>query len=108
MNWTFTHAKHPSLPADLVLFLALLPGDKTQARAKGTADLPPATGNLRPGRMLIRFYIEGQKFSKWSVLPGPAKIVCGNAIPYINPHTTFFLRPEIQMSSEEGLLRMLT
>lgn len=27
----------------------------------------------------------------------------GNAILYINPHTTFYFRPEIQMQSEEGL-----
>ena len=27
----------------------------------------------------------------------------GNAILYINPHTTFYFRPEVQMSSEEGL-----
>ena len=33
----------------------------------------------------------------------PSKTVSGNAILYINPHTTFYFRPEIQMSSEEGL-----
>jgi acyl-homoserine lactone acylase PvdQ len=33
----------------------------------------------------------------------PAKTASGNAILYINPHTTFYFRPEIQMSSEEGL-----
>lgn len=27
----------------------------------------------------------------------------GNAILYINPHTTYYFRPEIQMQSEEGL-----
>lgn len=27
----------------------------------------------------------------------------GNAILYINPHTTFYFRPEVQMQSEEGL-----
>jgi acyl-homoserine lactone acylase PvdQ len=32
-----------------------------------------------------------------------AKTASGNAILYINPHTTFYFRPEIQMSSEEGL-----
>jgi acyl-homoserine lactone acylase PvdQ len=32
----------------------------------------------------------------------PAKTASGNAILYINPHTTFYFRPEIQ-SSEEGL-----
>jgi acyl-homoserine lactone acylase PvdQ len=33
----------------------------------------------------------------------PAKTASGNAILYINPHTIFYFRPEIQMSSEEGL-----
>lgn len=33
----------------------------------------------------------------------PSKTASGNAILYINPHTTFYFRPEIQMSSEEGL-----
>ncbi|WP_217875839.1 penicillin acylase family protein [Flavobacterium sp. FPG59] len=34
---------------------------------------------------------------------GPSKTAYGNAILYINPHTTFYFRPEIQISSEEGL-----
>ena len=33
----------------------------------------------------------------------PSKTANGNAILYINPHTTFFFRPEVQMTSEEGL-----
>jgi acyl-homoserine lactone acylase PvdQ len=33
----------------------------------------------------------------------PAKTASGNAILYINPHTSFYFRPEIQVSSEEGL-----
>jgi acyl-homoserine lactone acylase PvdQ len=33
----------------------------------------------------------------------PSRTASGNAILYINPHTTFFFRPEVQMSSEEGL-----
>uniref|UniRef100_UPI0037BFB78B penicillin acylase family protein n=1 Tax=Flavobacterium sp. TaxID=239 RepID=UPI0037BFB78B len=33
----------------------------------------------------------------------PSKTASGNAILYINPHTTFYFRPEIQISSEEGL-----
>ena len=33
----------------------------------------------------------------------PHKTASGNAILYINPHTTFYFRPEIQISSEEGL-----
>lgn len=33
----------------------------------------------------------------------PSMTESGNAILYINPHTTFYFRPEIQMQSEEGL-----
>ena len=33
----------------------------------------------------------------------PSKTASGNAILYINPHTSFYFRPEIQITSEEGL-----
>lgn len=33
----------------------------------------------------------------------PSKTADGNAILYINPHTTFYFRPEVQVTSEEGL-----
>ncbi|WP_310558333.1 penicillin acylase family protein [Flavobacterium sp.] len=33
----------------------------------------------------------------------PSKTASGNAILYINPHTSFYFRPEIQVNSEEGL-----
>lgn len=33
----------------------------------------------------------------------PSKTASGNAILYINPHTSFYYRPEVQMQSEEGL-----
>ena len=33
----------------------------------------------------------------------PTKTTSGNALLYINPHVTFFFRPEVQMTSEEGL-----
>ncbi len=33
----------------------------------------------------------------------PSKTASGNAILYINPHTSFYFRPEVQISSEEGL-----
>ncbi|TAD85693.1 MAG: penicillin acylase family protein [Bacteroidetes bacterium] len=33
----------------------------------------------------------------------PAKTANGNAILYINPHTTLFFRPEVQVSSQQGL-----
>ncbi|HEY4148375.1 MAG TPA: penicillin acylase family protein [Chitinophagaceae bacterium] len=33
----------------------------------------------------------------------PSKTASGHAILYINPHVTFYFRPEVQMVSEEGL-----
>jgi len=33
----------------------------------------------------------------------PSKTESGNAILYINPHTTFYFRPEVHMNSNEGL-----
>ena len=33
----------------------------------------------------------------------PSKTVSGNSILYINPHTTFYFRPEVAVQSEEGL-----
>jgi hypothetical protein len=50
-------------------------------------------------------YIEREKISKLdrTVCFGTFKTASGNAILYINPHTSFYFRPEIQISSEEGL-----
>lgn len=33
----------------------------------------------------------------------PSRSVSGNAMLYINPHVTFYFRPEVQMASDEGL-----
>lgn len=33
----------------------------------------------------------------------PQNTLSGNSILYINPHTTFYFRPEVQINSEEGL-----
>ena len=33
----------------------------------------------------------------------PSKTASGNAILYINPHVTFYFRPEVEVESEEGL-----
>jgi len=48
---------------------------------------------------------------EYDLLPGgsngfaiaPSKTISGNALLYINPHVTFYFRPEIAMQSEEGL-----
>ena len=34
---------------------------------------------------------------------GPSKTASGNAILYINPHVTFYFRPEVQVTSKQGL-----
>ncbi|MGZ5287770.1 MAG: penicillin acylase family protein, partial [Flavisolibacter sp.] len=34
---------------------------------------------------------------------GPSRTASGNAILYINPHTSFFFRPEVHIVSDEGL-----
>jgi acyl-homoserine-lactone acylase len=34
---------------------------------------------------------------------GPSRSATGNSLLMINPHTSFYFRPEIQMTSEEGL-----
>ena len=34
---------------------------------------------------------------------GPSVTASGNAILYINPHVTFYFRPEVQVTSQEGL-----
>ncbi len=34
---------------------------------------------------------------------GPARSASGNALLYINPHVTFYFRPEVHVVSEEGL-----
>jgi hypothetical protein len=34
---------------------------------------------------------------------GSTKTASSNAILYINPHTTFYFRPEVQVHSDEGL-----
>ncbi len=34
---------------------------------------------------------------------GPSRTASGNAILYINPHVTFYFRPEVAVQSEEGL-----
>lgn len=64
---------------------------------------------------LKNFYTGSQDFSsaapKKAELPSgsngfafaPSKTTSGNAILYINPHVTFYFRPEVQVQSQEGL-----
>jgi acyl-homoserine lactone acylase PvdQ len=49
-----------------------------------------------------RFYDQFPDGSNGFAL-APAKTASGSAMLYINPHTTYYFRPEIQVNSEEGL-----
>jgi acyl-homoserine lactone acylase PvdQ len=102
--------KHPEVkPALLTHFEPWFPLLWTDGSigAISTADL--TTGELKAfysGNNNKVAYIEREK----NVQTGsngfafsPSKTADGNAILYINPHTTFYFRPEVQITSEEGL-----
>jgi len=102
--------KHPEVkPALLTHFEPWYPLLWTDGSigAISTADL--STGELKAfysGNTDKVAYVEREK----NVQTGsngfafsPSKTASGNAILYINPHTTFYFRPEVQVTSEEGL-----
>lgn len=102
--------KHPEVkPALLTHFEPWFPLLWTDGSigAISTADL--STGELKSfysGNNDKVAYVEREK----NVQTGsngfafsPSKTADGNAILYINPHTTFYFRPEVQVTSEEGL-----
>jgi acyl-homoserine lactone acylase PvdQ len=102
--------KHPDVkPALLTHFEPWYPLLWTDGSigAISTADL--STGELKAfysGNTDKVAYVEREK----NVQTGsngfafsPSKTANGNAILYINPHTTFYFRPEVQVTSEEGL-----
>ncbi|MFZ0596022.1 MAG: penicillin acylase family protein [Flavobacterium sp.] len=102
--------KHPEVkPALLTHFEPWFPLLWTDGSigAISTADL--STGELKAfysGNTDKVAYVEREK----NVQTGsngfafsPSKTADGNAILYINPHTTFYFRPEVQITSEEGL-----
>ena len=102
--------KHPEVkPALLTHFEPWFPLLWTDGSigAISTADL--STGELKAfysGNNDKIAYVEREK----NVQTGsngfafaPSKTADGNAILYINPHTTFYFRPEVQVTSEEGL-----
>ncbi|HTP12386.1 MAG TPA: penicillin acylase family protein, partial [Bacteroidota bacterium] len=74
-----------------------------------------STGDIGP-REVGRFYLDSTE-TVGVVVPdpekdlsgsngfaiAPAKTASGNAILYINPHVTFYFRPEVHVVSEEGL-----
>ncbi|MCC9066131.1 penicillin acylase family protein [Flavobacterium piscisymbiosum] len=102
--------KHPEVkPALLTHFEPWFPLLWTDGSigAISTADL--STGELKAfysGNNDKVAYVEREK----NVQTGsngfafsPSKTADGKAILYINPHTTFYFRPEVQITSEEGL-----
>lgn len=102
--------KHPEVkPALLTHFEPWFPLLWTDGSigAISTADL--STGELKAfysGNNDKVAYVEREK----NVQTGsngfafsPSKTADGNAILYINPHTTFYFRPEVQITSDEGL-----
>ncbi|WP_428228495.1 penicillin acylase family protein [Flavobacterium sp.] len=102
--------KHPEVkPALLTHFEPWFPLLWTDGSigAISTADL--STGELKAfysGNNDKMAYVEREK----NVQTGsngfafsPSKTADGNAILYINPHTTFYFRPEVQITSDEGL-----
>lgn len=102
--------KHPEVkPALLTHFEPWFPLLWTDGSigAISTADL--STGELKAfysGNTDKVAYIEREKDVQTGsngFAIAPSKTASGNAMLYINPHTTFYFRPEIQISSNEGL-----
>ncbi|MBE8726678.1 penicillin acylase family protein [Flavobacterium hungaricum] len=102
--------KHPEVkPALLTHFEPWFPLLWTDGSigAISTADL--STGELKAfysGNTNKVSYVEREKYVQTGsngFAFAPSKTINGNSILYINPHTTFYFRPEVQVTSEEGL-----
>lgn len=102
--------KHPEVkPALLTHFEPWFPLLWTDGSigAISTADL--STAELKAfysGNNDKVAYVEREKYVQTGsngFAFAPSKTADGNAILYINPHTTFYFRPEVQLTSEEGL-----
>ncbi|MEP7141484.1 MAG: penicillin acylase family protein [Ferruginibacter sp.] len=76
---------------------AISTGDVTEEDVKNFY-----TGNDAPVAVKERIFEENSTGSNGFAI-APSKTASGNAILYINPHVTFYFRPEVQMVSEEGL-----
>lgn len=102
--------KHPTVkPAMLTRFkpwYALLWTDGSIGAINtadiSTAELKQFYGNDKNTVTAIPKDPEQQTGSNGFAL-GPSKTASGNAILYINPHVTFYFRPEVQVVSEQGL-----
>ena len=60
-------------------------------------------GDAAPAVAKIKDVFEDQNIGSNGFAIAPSKTESGNAILYINPHVTFYFRPEVQVVSEEGL-----
>ena len=104
--------RHPSVKPDLLThfqpWFPLLWTDGSIG-AINTADLTPtdlknlygngdATGNIEPPKPIEEILTGSNGFAF-----SPSITEGGNAILYINPHVTFYFRPEVHVASEEGL-----
>lgn len=60
-------------------------------------------GDTAPTVAKTKDWFEEQTIGSNGFAIAPSKTASGNAILYINPHVTFYFRPEVQVVSEEGL-----
>ncbi|MES2773284.1 MAG: penicillin acylase family protein [Bacteroidota bacterium] len=67
-----------------------------------TQDLEHFYGGKSSETAIIPTDIDHQTGSNGFAL-GPSKTASGNAILYINPHVTFYFRPEVHVTSNQGL-----
>jgi acyl-homoserine lactone acylase PvdQ len=67
-----------------------------------TGDLKKFYGGSDKATSTIQKELDHQTGSNGFAI-APSKTLSGNAILYINPHVTFYFRPEVQVKSEEGL-----
>ena len=102
--------KHPEIkPALLTHFEPWFPLLWTDGSIGAISTAGLSTGELKTfysGNSDKVAYIEREKDVQTGsngFAIAPSKTASGNAILYINPHTTFYFRPEIQISSTEGL-----
>ena len=76
---------------------AISTGDVTEEDVKNFY-----TGNEHPVAIKQKTFEEETAGSNGFAI-APSKTASGNSILYINPHVTFYFRPEVHMVSEEGL-----
>lgn len=88
---------------------AISTGDITETDVKNfySTDVPLSTVAANPTAATDELVITNKERKHFDGSNGfaiaPSKTESGNAILYINPHTTFYFRPEVHVNSEEGL-----